>query len=87
MSAIGGKADVVRVRDLCLLMTQSGHHPSCAKLSIARFRCDCRSMAHLAAELPNSSLSELETGRVKKLCNCELAIGRSLLVGISEQRL
>ncbi len=25
MSAFGGKADIVRVRDLCLLMTQSGH--------------------------------------------------------------
>ena len=25
MSAIGGKADIARVRDLCLLMTQSGH--------------------------------------------------------------
>ena len=25
MSAFGGKADIVRVRDLCLLLTQSGH--------------------------------------------------------------
>ena len=25
MSAIGGKADIPRIGDLCLLMTQSGH--------------------------------------------------------------
>ena len=25
MSAFGGKADIVRVSDLCLLLTQSGH--------------------------------------------------------------
>ncbi len=28
MSAFGGKADIVSMGDLCLLMTQSGHPPS-----------------------------------------------------------
>ena len=52
-----------------------------------RFKCDFRIMTHLVVRLLNSSLGKLETRGVKKLFNTEFAIGKSLLVGIFEQRL